>query len=87
MVDPVESGTEALELVDLLTPVLMTMVVLLLPVPTDITELVTLLPPVDKGIVVAVCVAMLKKAGNFPAGLTPRTIPLWQWLTLTVWAQ
>jgi len=60
----------------------MTIVVLLL-VPAvfkDMAELVILLPPVDRGIEVefdvAVAVAMLKKAGNFPAGFTPRTIPL-----------
>jgi UPF0716 family protein affecting phage T7 exclusion len=83
-------ANDALE--DWLTPVLITIVVLLL-VPAefkDMAELLMLLPPVDKGIEVelkfdvAVAVAMLKKAGNFPAGLTPRTIPLWQWLTLTV---
>jgi hypothetical protein len=46
-----------------------------------------LLLPVEKGLlfpvdratrVEEVAVAMLKKAGNFPAGLTPSTIPLWQ---------
>lgn len=74
---------ETLELeLDLLAPVpvLMDIVVLLLLPPVDmcIAELVTLLPPVDKGMVVAVWVAMLRKAGNLPWGFTPSTIPLWQ---------
>lgn len=62
----------------LLTPV---EIAPLLPVPNGT-------PPVPVATLeVAVAVAMLKKAGNLPAGLTPRTIPLWQWEALTVWAQ